>query len=236
MSDQQSFAYILNRRPYRENSFLVDLFTEAHGKITCIARPAKKRGKVMRGSLEHFRYLHVTWSGRGELYSLKQADERGRHYLSAEQIMQALYLNELILRLAYPSHPLPELFLYYKNSLHALAKPEAIHTVMNFELYLLHSLGYGMNFLQTSDTNEAIQPEKYYRFIPEVGLVLDGNGIAGVRISGTLIIALRESLLGFSASLLLELRSVLDAIIHVLLAGKPLNSRKLLKFEFLSQS
>lgn len=230
MSAQQSFAYILNRRPYRENSFLVDLFTQSQGKITCIARPAKKRGKVMRGSLEPFRYLQIMWSGRGELYTLTQADERGRHYLSAEQMLKALYLNELILRLAYPSHSLPELFLYYKNSLHALAKPESTYVVMNFELYLLYSLGHGLNFHHTSDTDEAIDSAKAYRFIPEIGLLMDKEGVAGVRLSGALIIALRESLSGFSASLLLELRSVLDAIIRLLLAGKPLNSRKLLTF------
>lgn len=230
MPDQQSTAYILNRRPYRENSLLVDLFTESQGKITCIARPAKRRGKVMRGTLEPFRYLQLIWAGKGELYSLKQADERGRHYLSAPQMLKALYFNELVLRLAYPSHPLPDLFLYYKNSLHALAKYDDMTVVMNFELYLLYSLDHGLNFIQTSDTAEDIQAEKNYRFTPEVGLITDTYDVAGIRISGRLILALHESLASFSAPLLIELRSVLDAVIRLLLAGKPLNSRKLLTF------
>lgn len=230
MPDQRSFAYILNRKPYRENSLLVDLFTESQGKITCIARPAKKRGKVMRGSLEPFRYLQIDWAGRGDIFSLRQADERGRHYLSVEQMLKALYFNELILRLAYPSHPLSDLFLYYKNSLHALSKSDDMRIVMNFELYLLFSLGHSLNFSQTNDTGDEILPDRQYRFIPELGISSDGKGIAGIRISGQLIIALHQSLTSFSASLLIELRAVLDAIIRLLLAGKPLNSRKLLKF------
>ena len=230
MLEQQSFAYILNRKPFRENSLLIDLFTEAQGKITCIARPAKKRGKVMRGSLEPFRYLQVDWSGKGDVFTLRQADERGRHYLSAEQMLKALYFNELILRLSYPAHPLPELFLYYKNSLHALAKSDDMRVVMNFELYLLYSLGHALNFTHTSDSGDKISAKKQYRFLPEIGIVNDAKGVAGILISGRLILALAESLSGFSEQLLLELRTVLDATIRLLLAGKPLNSRKLLKF------
>lgn len=232
MLDQQSPAYILNRCPYRENSLLVDLFTESHGKITCVARPAKKRGKVMRGSLEPFRYLSIVWSGRGELFTLKQADERGRHFLNHDQLLKALYFNELIIRLAYPSHPSPDLFLYYKNSLHALAKSDDMRVVMNFELYFLHSLGYGLAFTHTSDTTEEIQTEAYYRFLPEIGIVLDANKVAGVRLSGRLIQALSQSLASFSPKLLMELRTVLDAVIRLLLVNKPLNSRELLRFNF----
>ena len=60
----QSFAYILNRRPFRDTSLLLDIFTEDFGRICCVARPAKKRGKIVKAHTEPFRYLHLQWIGK----------------------------------------------------------------------------------------------------------------------------------------------------------------------------
>ena len=140
---QQSFGYILNQRPFRDNSVLVDIFTEDYGRICCVARPAKKRGKILKGSLEQFRYLKLQWLGKGNVQTLIDADERGRHNIPASEMMVGLYLNELILLFTTQHNPQADLFSAYKYTLHKLSDPLVNRQVlMRFELYLLTILGY----------------------------------------------------------------------------------------------
>ena len=94
---QKSFGYVLNRRPFRDTSLLLDIFTEDYGRICCVARPAKKRGKIVKGNTEPFRYLHLQWIGKGDVQTLVEADERGRHEIPPSELMMGLYLNELLL-------------------------------------------------------------------------------------------------------------------------------------------
>ena len=59
----ESFGYILRNRPFRDNSRLLNVFTQDNGRIPCIARPEKTQGKIIAESLEPFRYLHLQWLG-----------------------------------------------------------------------------------------------------------------------------------------------------------------------------
>jgi len=234
MSTQSSFAYILHRRPYRDNSFLLDVFTPLQGKFRCIAYPAKTYGKIIRGHLEPFRYLQIEWSGKEELVRLKRVEEYGRHRLNALHLPCAFYLNELILRLSYPLQALEAIFVAYKSSLHRLAQTTCLEVisaiVLQFELQLLQQLGHSLFFLQCSDTEQAIRADQHYYFIPEKGLmqrITSHNST--IVISGQLLIALQSSLIQHPPALLAELRTVLDGIIQYLLAGKNLHSRTFLQ-------
>jgi DNA repair protein RecO (recombination protein O) len=233
MSVQQAFAYILHRRPYRDDSFILDVFSQTQGKFSCIAYPAKTYGKIIRGHLEPFRYLQIEWSGKGELVRLKRVEEYGRHRLKALHLPSAFYLNELILQLSYPLQALETIFMAYKNSLHRLAQSTHSNAItdiiLQFELQLLQQLGHGLYFSQCSDTGQAIRADQHYYFIPEKGLMqyIDNPNTAIV-ISGQLLIALQSSLIQSPAALLAELRTVLDGVIQYLLAGKTLHSRTFL--------
>ena len=69
-----SAAYVLHSRPYRETSLLVDLFTLEQGKISAVARGARRAGSRMRATLQPFQSLHMGWQGRSELKNLSQAE------------------------------------------------------------------------------------------------------------------------------------------------------------------
>ena len=176
---QTSFGYVLNQRPFRDSSVILDLFTEEHGRICCIARPAKKRGKVLKGSLQPFRYLMLQWIGKGDVQTLTESDERGRHSIPASEMMLGLYLNELLLLLTKQHVPFPELFSAYKYTLHKLHDPLINQQIMmRFELYLLSCLGYpielqneALDEVQVSDNLDGeISQEIRYRFTQEEGL------------------------------------------------------------------
>ncbi len=218
-----SFAYILNTRPFRENSLLVDLFTEEAGKICCVARPAKKRGKVLKGVIQPFRYLHVRWIGKGDVQTLTDADERGRHTIPPSELMMGLYLNELLLLLTHQHTPMPALFSAYKYTLHKL-NDTAINQqiMMRFEVYLLAELGYN---LTPSSSNKL-----FYRFIPDEGLMATStktsrNGSDAI-ISIELLLALQD-MQNMTESQWQALRLFLDASL-ALLAPRKFNTRRLL--------
>jgi len=218
-----SFAYILNTRPFRENSLLVDLFTEEAGKICCVARPAKKRGKVLKGVIQPFRYLHIQWIGKGDVQTLTDADERGRHTIPPSELMMGLYLNELLLLLTHQHTPMPALFSAYKYTLHKL-NDTAINQqiMMRFEVYLLAELGYN---LTPSSSNKL-----FYRFIPDEGLMATStktsrNGSDAI-ISIELLLALQD-MQNMTESQWQTLRLFLDASL-ALLAPRKFNTRRLL--------
>jgi len=223
----QSFGYILNHRPFRDTSLLVDIFTEAYGRICCVARPAKKRGKILKGSLEPFRYLHLQWIGKGDVQTLTEADERGRHTIPPSEMMMGLYINELLLLLTQKYVAFPELFSAYKYTLHKLNDPEINKQIMmQFELYLLASLGLPL----TPQTDEAISTKMRYRFSLESGIkVLDDvvdHQSRSVNIEGDLLIALQD-MKSLNDEHWKQLRQFLDSV-FLLLTPRIINSRKLL--------
>lgn len=235
-------GFILNRRPFRDNSYLVDLFTRTSGRITCVARVAKKRGKIMSGTLEPFRQLRLDWIGRGEVQTLTMAEEQSRFHLSADILCKALYLNELLLKLIPKFAPAEETFVCYQQALYRLS--EEVHALpalvlMECELHLLASLGYSLNVEGAHISNQL-----QYFYSPDAGIcaaepnapnATNEHGYPGISadavpISANLLIKLQES--GTLDSLeQLELRHFLNQLIDVLLQGKRLKSRKL-AFEY----
>ena len=119
---QSSLGYILRTRPYSDANMIVDLFTKEAGRITCMARPARLRGKVQKGHLQSFRILQLDWQGRGEMPRLNQTDERFRHRIPVANLLYGLYLNELILRLIPQHSSLETLYRDYENSLQLLVQ------------------------------------------------------------------------------------------------------------------
>ncbi len=233
---QQSFAYILNRRPFRDNSLLLDIFSEDYGRICCVARPAKKRGKVVKGNTEQFRYLHIQWIGKGEVQTLTEADERGRHNIPASELMLGLYINELILIFTQQHEPYPELFNAYKYTLHKIGDSEINQQIlMRFELFLLQSLDYSMSVnLSPYELQGLMNSNAYFYFTKEDGLLLDEEKssqlphyqLTKILISAELLLALQD-IQNMQESQWKELRVFLDRVFGVL-ASRPINSRKLL--------
>jgi DNA repair protein RecO (recombination protein O) len=226
----ESYAYILKNRPYRDNSRLLELFTEENGRIPCIASPANKRGKIIIGMLHPFCFLHLQWFGRGDVVTLSEVDEHGRHNIPTTDLLKGIYLNELVLRLTQQHYPLPELFNAYKHTLHRIANSETNpNALMRFELFLLQTLGYDINLYCDDASGEVISTSTSYRYIPQQGIIKNTPDIYqddGFIISGVLLIALRD-LSNMQEVHWQELRVFLDRLISYIV-GKPLKSRKLL--------
>lgn len=220
-------AFILRRNPFRDTSVLLDLFTLEAGKITCVAKFSKGKGTRSKGMLEPFRQLEAHWQGRGEVFTLTQADEIRRYPLQGAGLIRAIYANELLLRALWQHQPQPELFAYYQQLLQDLLDAVNALALPLFELEVLASVGYTLNLWQDDADGTAIQPSQRYRFRPEHGLYPDSADAKGVPISGQLLLALREPS-SLTQEQRVELRYTLDYLIQMLLKGKTLNARRLL--------
>ena len=230
---QSSMGYILRTRPYTEASVIVDLFTEHAGRMTCIARPAKLRGKVQKGHLQAFRILQLHWQGRSDLSRLTQTDERFRHRIPAKHLLYGLYLNELLLKLVQTHSPVDVLFTTYQHALQLLCDTEVPMVVaMRFELALLEELGHLPDLWQDDEHGESIVQQSQYTYGIKVGLQLrlsTAVDYSKVTISGDLLIAMRDpNTMGLEQYQ--DLRRFLDAL-WMQIVRKPFSSRKLIRFQ-----
>ena len=68
------YCFLLHQRSYGETSIIADIFTKNNGKISIIAKGAKKPRSKFVGYLVPFQKLNVTFSGRSELTTLTSID------------------------------------------------------------------------------------------------------------------------------------------------------------------
>lgn len=137
-------AYVLHTRPYRDTSLLVDCFTLEHGKVSLVARGARRPGSRLRASIQPFVPLQLSWQGRQELKTLSLAEAVAPPlFLQGRALLCGLYVNELLQRLLQPLDPHPRLYVYYQYVLNELVSGEDIEGALRtFEHQLLSETGY----------------------------------------------------------------------------------------------
>jgi DNA repair protein RecO (recombination protein O) len=133
-------------------------------------------------TLQPFRALLLSWSGRGEAPQLTAAENAGAHFLlPAAHLMSAFYLNELLIKLLTRHDPHPELFDHYQQTLLQLsqgAKEQAL--LRQFEARLLEFIGYGLNLDAEATSGQPVRSDAYYHFHPGVhGFVIAEPGSSG---------------------------------------------------------
>ncbi len=174
-------AFVLHTRPYRDTSLLVELFCQERGRISAVARGARRPGARWRPLLQPFVPLLVSWQGRGELKTLVQLERAApAGLLAGDALWCGLYLNELLIRLVAVEDPQPRLFAYYQLVLGELAAGGAMEPLLRlFERRLLDALGYGFSWEHQADGLRPLAPDQHYRFQPEAGFIpLPAEGAA----------------------------------------------------------
>ena len=176
MSQDNISGFLLHRRPYRETSYLLDVFTLELGKISLVAKGVRGSKSDKKSLLQSFQPLLLSVYGRHELKNLRQVEARGPALvLSAASLFSAMYLNEVLNRLLTVEQAHSELFALYERSLTALSQQQDIEPVLReFELGLLDELGYGLDFGSEWQGGETIEPALYYTLVLEHGFQLLG--------------------------------------------------------------
>jgi DNA repair protein RecO (recombination protein O) len=222
-------AYILHRRPYRETSLLVELFSEDAGRVGVVARGARKPRKGGT-PLEPFRPLQVTWAGRGELRSLRTSEALGTPAaLRGEALYLGFYLNELLLRLCPRFDPYPRVFGAYRETLAALAGGGRERPLRAFEAGLLRELGLAPDWQRCAGCGAAVTAQVRYAWEPEVGVMCPGCTGGRRPYSGRAILAIAGESGEPGDAERREARDLMRAALAPHLGPRPLESRELLR-------
>ncbi|VAW78910.1 DNA recombination and repair protein RecO, partial [hydrothermal vent metagenome] len=217
-------GYLLHQRPYRENSALLEIFTETHGRVGLVARGVRSARSKQRGDLQPFRPLQFSWQSRGELGTLTQVESGGVvGALRGRTLYSAFYLNELLLRLVARHDPHPELFTVYSASLQALAKDDEVEVVLRlFEIQLLQQLGYGLQLDCDVETGAALAVDALYDYHLESGPVrVESSGCGGFLFHGASLVAIARGELN-EPRVLQDSKRLLRAALRLYLGDKPL--------------
>ena len=220
-------CFLLHQRSYGETSIIAEVFTRNLGKMSIIARGAKKPKSKFFGYLVPFSRLKITFSGRSELKTLTNIDRDlslTNSYLSKKSY-SLLYINELMIKLLPKDAEHKPLFdLYSKFIMDTVNEEKMDYLLRNFELDLLEMLGYGINFHADINNEEEIKLNKNYIFVAESGFMASDNA---KDFSGEDIIKIRER--NFADISTKKLKQLTQATIMFCLEGKDLNSRQIFR-------
>jgi DNA repair protein RecO (recombination protein O) len=166
-------GYVLHTYAYKETSLIVEAFTGRHGRVSLLARGARRPRSAMRGVLLAFRPLRFGWSGSGDLATLMSAEWSGAlRPLAGRGLMCGFYLNELVLRLLPREDPHESLFAAYGETLAALSAGGNLFSLLRgFEKRLLAELGYALRLEHDAQTGAPIDPARSYVYEPDRGPV-----------------------------------------------------------------
>ena len=219
-------CFLLHQRSYGETSIIADVFTKKSGKISFIAKGAKKPKSKFFGYLVPFQKLKITYSGRSELKTLTSIDRdlASNSNTFSKVSYSLLYINELLMKLLPKDAKHEELFVLYDEFLKKINKNNNLEiSLRHFELDLLDMLGYGFDYDSEIDSNEPIEAELSYVFVSERGFRKSNSS----SFKGKDILSIKKRKLEDVP--LKYLKEITTKAIGICLEGKDLASRKIFK-------
>lgn len=238
MRVQHQPAVVLRTRAWSESSWIVDFLTPGYGRVTGIAKGARRLKSRTRPHLMPFRHLEIGWSGKGELPTVTAVEPTRKAFnLRGENLLCGWYMNELVLRLLPRMDAHAALFEQYGDALESLDDEHNAQAVLRwFELNLLQQTGYGLVLDAEITTGSVIEPGQKYRYIVDRGPVFENvvaerervSRVGGVAVRGETLLALDSGDLSQSRTRN-EARELLRAVIDRQLDGRPLRTRRALR-------
>ena len=224
---ENQLVYVLHTYPFKETSLIVEIFSKEFGRVSLVAKGARRPKSALRGMLQSFQALEASWSGVGELktlYGIEWCDQ----YLPMEgnSLICGFYLNELLLRLLPKEDKYESLFNFYHITMENLS--EGLNIGVNlrkFELKLLLELGYEVALKVDANSNE-IKADKTYYYEAEQGPLEKFRTEKSIKVVGQTLIDMGND--NFDSSTTeLQSKNLMRFLINYYLGDKPLNSKQL---------
>ncbi|HZE90716.1 MAG TPA: DNA repair protein RecO [Rhizobacter sp.] len=241
-------AYVLHRYDWSESSLILDLFTREQGRLTVVAKGAKRPYSQLRPVLLPFQRIHVSL-GRvpkagasdepaGDIQTLRAAEwAGGAAMLTGAALFSGFYLNELLMKLLARHDPHVELFDAYAQTLPLLGASEeaAVQSALRaFELSLLMHIGVLPDLSRVTLTLEPVREDVDYTLLAEagVGAMRAGEGT----VTGDILVGLQAALVHGSLPALQQacarnlpaIRGLLRGLLHYHLGSNVLRTRQVM--------
>jgi DNA repair protein RecO (recombination protein O) len=154
LGSHETRALLLRRVDYGESDLVVALFTEQLGRVSALARGARRSSKRFGGALEPLHTLHVRCDEprHGDLFVLREARiavPRARLTQSLDRMQAAGRALSWVRRAAPPRTAEPEVWQVLENLLDALGSEEAGSAQRELAvagLGLLGAFGWAIDF------------------------------------------------------------------------------------------
>lgn len=224
-------CFILHSRPYRETSLLFDVFSREYGRVSLLAKGAKKNKKISHTYSQPYQLLDVAWTGKGELPILTYIELKTELALNkTEKMLAGFYLNELLTKLLHKYEPHPDLFEQYYLCLAKIADGVNIEFCLRvFEKHLLLAIGYALILDHDVQSNKLISIESQYIYDPFSGPTLcefdQSKKKNEIIVSGKTLLGLLEE--NEKRIQLVEAKLLMRSVLQQYLGNEQLASRKL---------
>jgi len=223
-------AFVLHSYPYRETSLIIDVLSRDHGRLALVAKGAKRPHSALRGVLQTFQPLALSWSGKSEVRTLTGAEWVGGMLpLAGGALLCGFYVNELLVKFCAREDPHPQLFHHYVVTMTRLAHDEPpVQVLRSFERVLLRETGYAMA-LDRTVARQAVQAEGRYVFDPERG-VREASGDLPAQwpvVSGQTLLDMEQDDY-HRAQTVAQSKTLMRFLLNTYLGGTPLATRQIL--------
>jgi DNA repair protein RecO (recombination protein O) len=219
-------CFLLHHRSYGETSVIADVFSKNNGKMSLIAKGAKKPRSKFFGYLVPFHKLNISYSGRSELKTLTSIDRNLSNQANTltKTSYSLLYINELLIKLLPKDAQQEDLFNLYEQFLKKVNNDSNLElTLRHFELDLLDMLGYGFDYDSEIDNQKPIEINSSYSFVSERGFRKSNNS----NFLGKDILSLKNR--NLEEVPLKHLKEITTKAINSCLDGRDLTSRKIFR-------
>lgn len=146
---QDCYAYSLKTINWKETSLIIYSFSREYGIVDLVAKGAKKPYSILRPIISLFQPLSLSWKGKNDIKTLIKVDLEGINNINGNSLMNAWYINELIINFLPKCDAHPKLFNIYDETLKNLSlssndKKKQYSLLRYFEWILLEEIGYGL--------------------------------------------------------------------------------------------
>jgi DNA repair protein RecO (recombination protein O) len=193
---ERAHGIILRTRPLTETSLIVNWLTPALGRISTVAKGARRTKSPFRGKLDLFYEADFSFqrSRRSELHTVREVVLRETNATLRTELgylQQASYGATLIEQTTETQTPLPEIYELFRGFIHALPKqPPIPRMIFAFELKLLEILGLAPDMGESRLSAEA-------RTLAKTLVETDWEGLPALRATAAQANAIKQFLHGF---------------------------------------
>ena len=193
---ERAHGLILRTRPLTETSLIVNWLTPDFGRISTVAKGARRTKSPFRGKLDLFYEADFSFqrSRRSELHTLREVVLRETNAplrMELGYLQQASYGATLIEQATETQTPLPEIYELFRGFIHALPKqPPKPRTVFACEFKLLEILGLAPDIAESK-----LAPES--QTLVSALTETDWEGLPALRATAAQANAIKQFLHGF---------------------------------------